>query len=401
MKRLLALLLAVLVLLSMPVTLVRADGEESPATETPAPDPTEPPAPDPTEPPAPDPTEPPAPDPTAPPAPDPTAPPAPDPTAAPVPDPTAAPAPDPTAAPAPAPTAVPTAKAEKPHDQPQWAKSLEYWERKRQSIALTGDIREDVLTIARSQLGYSADPTCYEEDEDGRHYYTRYGAWDGATFNNWCDSFVSFCIFYAGNTAYPGESSCRRHMFALKEAGYWREWNAYVPQKGDIVFFSAPAQYPLPVHVGIVEEVLWGENGEPNRLATIEGNQRNPQGETACVRRMVRLLDDVIGYGTYTVGTVYPAGLSYRTDGYQTIETDSPYFVEYPTKKALRFLGLENTLYYAYWFPDEPAVQPEPPAEKLLPEPKPEPPAEKKPLPEPKPQRPAKRKSAFVLSDAT
>ena len=34
MKRLLALLLAVLVLLSMPVTLVRADGEEPPATET-------------------------------------------------------------------------------------------------------------------------------------------------------------------------------------------------------------------------------------------------------------------------------------------------------------------------------------------------------------------------------
>ena len=184
MKRLLALLLAVLVLLSMPVTLVRADGEEPPATETPAPDPTEPPAPDPTEPPAPDPTEPPAPDPTAPPAPDPTAPPtpdptapptpdpteppAPDPTAAPVPDPTAAPAPDPTATPAPAPTAAPTAKAEKPHDQPQWSKSLECWERERQDIPLTGQFREDVLTIARSQLGYSADGTCYEEDDRGR-----------------------------------------------------------------------------------------------------------------------------------------------------------------------------------------------------------------------------------------
>ena len=422
MKRLLALLMAALVLLSLPVASARADGDD-PAAEPPAaqsaapettPDPTEVPAPEPTESPAPAPEETPVPEPTEAPAPAPEETLAPEPTESPAPDPT-----EPAETPAPGEDPVPTDEpvggdepgtepasgdeppAEKPHVQPQWAKSLEYWERKRQSIALTGDIREDVLTIARSQLGYSADPTCYEEDEDGRHYYTRYGAWDGATFNNWCDSFVSFCIFYAGNTAYPGESSCRRHMFALKEAGYWREWNAYVPQKGDIVFFSAPAQYPLPVHVGIVEEVLWGENGEPNRLATIEGNQRNPQGETACVRRMVRLLDDVIGYGTYTVGTVYPAGLSYRTDGYQTIEPDSPYFVEYPTKKALRFLGLENTPYYAYWFPDEPAVQPEPPAEKLLPEPKPEPPAEKKPLPEPKPQRPAKRKSAFVLSDAT
>ena len=230
-------------------------------------------------------------------------------------------------------------------------------------MVLTGDLREDILIIARSQLGYSADWTCYEEDETGRHLYTRYGAWDGATFSDWCDSFVSFCIFYAGNASYPGESSCYRHMFALKKAGYWREWNSYIPRKGDIVFFSFPAQYPMPAHVGIVEEVIWGEGNQPSRLVTIEGNQNNPNGGTACVRRMVRLLSDVVGYGTYEPGKIYPEGYSYRTDGWQTIDPDSPYFLEYPVEEVLRFLGLENTQYYAHWFPDEPEEEaPEEPA---------------------------------------
>ena len=407
MKKLLALVLAALLLFSMPVASARADGED-PAAEPPAPEtiesevtpePTDPPAPAETEP-TPSPSDPPAPDSTEEPAPtpEPTEEPEPEPTEEPVPteEPEPTDEPVPTQEPEPEPTDEPVAEPEdddedpvdKPHDQPRWSKSLAYWERERQDIALTGDIREDVLIIARSQLGYSADATCYEEDETGRRFYTRYGAWDGATFSDWCDTFVSFCIFYAGKTDYPAESSCRRHMFALKEAGYWREWNAYVPQKGDIVFFSFPAQYPMPCHVGIVEEVIPGEGGAPSRLITIEGNQLNPDGKTACVRRMVRSVSDVVGYGTYTIGKIYPQGYSYRTDGFQTIEPDSPYFVEYPMEEVLRFLGLENTSYYARWFPEGPAAEPEG-----------EPPA-KKPLLLPKPQRPEKGKPVFDRHEA-
>ena len=35
------------------------------------------------------------------------------------------------------------------------------------------------------------------------------------------------------------------------------------------------------------------------------------------------------------------------------IDRDSPHFVEQPTREALRFLGLENTPYYANWFPED------------------------------------------------
>ena len=74
-------------------------------------------------------------------------------------------------------------------------------------------------------------------------------------------------------------------------------------------------------------------------------------------------------------------------DQFRTME-DSQYFVEYPVEDVLRFLGLENTPYYAHWFPNEPAVDPEP-----------EPPV-KKPLLLPKPQRPEKGKPVFDRHEA-
>ncbi len=378
MKKLLAILLLTALLLATPLSFARAEGEALP-TEPPAqsaapeatPEAAETPAPTPA---AEEPAETPAETPAATPAPEeePTA------TATPAPEeePTAteAPAPEeePTATPSPGgedeetPEAAQTGEegAAGPQTSPFWNKSLAYWERERKSIQLTGDLREDILIIARSQLGYSADRTFYMEDSEGFHPYTRYGDWNGNPFINWCDCFVSFCICYGGNGQYPQESSCYRHMLALKKAGYWREWNSYLPRKGDIVFFSFPEKYPMPTHVGLVEEVLWGEDGQPGQLVTIEGNMSNPEGGAACVRRVVRSLRDVVGYGTYEAGRVYPANCSYRTDGWQIIGPDSPYFVDRPVEEVLRFLSLENTQYYAYWFPDGPEAAAEAPATK-------------------------------------
>lgn len=240
------------------------------------------------------------------------------------------------------------------HDKPRRSKSLAYWEEKMASIHLTGKLAEDVLTIAQSQVGYSADSTCYEETASGgKKYYTRYGEWYGNSFIDWCDAFVSFCVYYAGSESYPVEASCYRHMMSLKRTGYWREWNAYVPKKGDIVFFALKLDkgQARPTHVGIVEEVIPGDGVQPGKLITIEGNQRNPDGGTSCVRRVERNLKYVVGYGTYERGKTYPEQDSVRSNGRTVIKEDSRSFVEYPTEAAMRFLGFLNTRYYAYWFP--------------------------------------------------
>ena len=105
--------------------------------------------------------------------------------------------------------------------------------------------------------------------------------------------------------------------------------------------------------MGLVEEVIPAQNGKPGRLITIEGNLSNPEGGTSCVRRMERELDCVIGYGTYEAGKIYPETYSVRYNGWQVIDENSPYFVDRPTREALRFLGLVNSPYYAYWFPED------------------------------------------------
>lgn len=395
MKKLLALLMAVLMLLSMPLMRARAEEEgpaaDPPPAETPAPTPAAAPTAEPTATAAP--TAEPTAEITAGPTAEPTPEPTPAPTAESTPAPTAESAPAPTAEATPDPTEEPEEAPEGSADQPRYTKSLRYWEKQRETIALTGELREDILIIARSQLGYSADDTYYEENGAGKkRYYTRYGDWYGTKFCDWCDVFVCFCIYYAGNETYPKESSCTRHMMNLKQLGYWREWNSYVPEKGDIVFFLANKDGNMPAHVGLVEEVIPAEDGKPGQLITIEGNQRNHDGKTPCVRRMVRDLDTVIGYGTYEKGPVYPEGCSLRSQGYVIIDENSPNFVEAPTEEAMVFLGMVNTRYYDYWFPQvpadaEPAEEPEDiPEPEPGPDPEPEPDADPEPDPDPQPE---------------
>ena len=257
----------------------------------------------------------------------------------------------------PTPTPAPEKKKKtKSKTSPTLEKSLAYWEETElPALKLKKSLRQNVLIIARSQVGYVADRYYFETNKAGKkRFYTRYGDWYGPKFCDWCDAFVSFCVSYAGNADYPLENSCTRHEYKLKAAGYWREWNSYVPKPGDLVFYCMASRKQLPDHVGLVEEVHLPEGDKAGYLVTIEGNLPNPKGGTAtCVRRMVRSLESVVGYGVYEKGKIYPESNSVRFDGRKVIEEDSIYFVEKPTKAALRFLGLEGTAYWNYWFPEE------------------------------------------------
>ena len=164
------------------------------------------------------------------------------------------------------------------------------WEATMRDVRLTGEYRQDVLTIARSQLGYTESSRNYVLDAQGMpNGYTRYGAWYGDLYGDWCAMFVSFCLHYAGvpEADLPHESNCENWITLLSQRENYFEAHPeqpddpfappvepYIPASGDLIFFSIDGS-GISDHVGLVTEYLSATETEPARVRTIEGNNAN------------------------------------------------------------------------------------------------------------------------------
>lgn len=141
-------------------------------------------------------------------------------------------------------------------------------------VALTGEWDKDLLAIARTQLGYQESTRNYEVLEDGKsiYGYTRYGAWYGLPYSDWCAMFVSFCLNYANipQDVIPHEAYCPNWIGVLQQPAYdrYRPAAEYIPAPGDLIFFDWEAD-GISDHVGIVEEVAAAS------VVVIEGNSNN------------------------------------------------------------------------------------------------------------------------------
>ena len=154
---------------------------------------------------------------------------------------------------------------------------------------LSGQWRADVVAVAESQLGYAASTRNYIVDEaGGMHGYTRYGAWYGSPYGEWCAMFASFCLHYAGvaQADVPYAAGCAYWTERLTDAGLYRDAGGYTPKTGDLVFFDTDGDGASD-HVGIVTE-LRGETME-----TVEGNV----GGEVVEKRHELTDEDVFGFG--------------------------------------------------------------------------------------------------------
>ena len=165
-------------------------------------------------------------------------------------------------------------------------------------LVLSGHWDQDLLAIARSQLGYQESSRNYKVMEDGETIkgYTRYGDWYGITYGDWCAMFVSFCLNYAEipQEVIPYESGCARWIEALADSDYdlYRPVGTYTPVPGDLIFFDWEED-GFSDHVGIVAELVPATEEEPAKVKTIEGNSGNRVAEQEYD------LDDsmILGYG--------------------------------------------------------------------------------------------------------
>ena len=138
------------------------------------------------------------------------------------------------------------------------------------SLNLTGNWAEDVVTIARSQLGYHDSEKNFTLANDGsRKYYSRFGAWYGLPYEDWCAMFVSFCMYYAGipQEVMPSSAGCTNWAQTFTSMGIYHEpSDGYQPKAGDLIFFRSPESDSGCDHVGIVQSVA------EDQITTVEGN---------------------------------------------------------------------------------------------------------------------------------
>ena len=125
------------------------------------------------------------------------------------------------------------------------------WQKMFENYPYTGDLRSDLVGIAKTQVGYAESSLNFVTGGDGiRRGYTRYGAWYGTPYRDWSAMFVSFCLNYAGADPgqYPGNTGAASMAELWKQLGKYALAGTYVPKAGDLVFFTDNT-------VGIVTDV--------------------------------------------------------------------------------------------------------------------------------------------------
>jgi LPXTG-motif cell wall-anchored protein len=159
---------------------------------------------------------------------------------------------------------------------------------------LTGVWADDVLSVAKSQLGYTESEKNYEVDDEGNTKgYTRYGDWYGVPYGDWCAMFASFCLNYANvpDTAIPYEAGCANWVEKLTQTEQYQSVDSgYTPNPGDLIFFDNK-NAGTANHVGIVTEVV--TENDATYVKTIEGNSANK----VCENRYLIDNEHILGYG--------------------------------------------------------------------------------------------------------
>ena len=115
------------------------------------------------------------------------------------------------------------------------------WQEMFKNYSYTGTLYEDLVGIAKTQVGYTESKLNFETNKNGvRHGYTRYGAWYGTPYGDWSATFVSFCLHYAGANPdeFPTNTGANSMAAQWKALGKYAAAGKYTPLKGDLIFFK-------------------------------------------------------------------------------------------------------------------------------------------------------------------
>ena len=171
------------------------------------------------------------------------------------------------------------------------------WEATLADMTRGPTIRENVVLVAASQLGYTESTLNFQVDADGvRHGITRYGQWYGNPYGPWSAMFVSFCLEYGGAGELPknaGPEALRLEwealdLFTAEEA----------PEVGMLLFLHKAQPTDTPESKQAANSVAIISKIEEDTLTVIEGDLDN-----AVTEAQYKLGDEaILGYGLVPTG---------------------------------------------------------------------------------------------------
>ena len=186
------------------------------------------------------------------------------------------------------------------------------WNASVAAARLNGNYNNDLVEIAKTQIGYTQSEKNFIYDENGNsHFYSRYGAWNGDEYGEWSVSFVSFCLYFAGITevGYADTSSDWAAMLSQSSQELYRG-SDYLPKSGDIVFIVSSEAYSDGA-AGIVESV--NESGS-EMVVIMQSSEKTVSEQTLATND-----SSIIGYGVLPKITNEPVSLSATTDSGLTV----------------------------------------------------------------------------------
>ena len=119
------------------------------------------------------------------------------------------------------------------------------WEESLADLPVGTTTAENMVIVARSQLGYTESSLNFEVDQQGvRRGITRYGQWYGNPYGDWSAMFASFCLYYAGVEDMPANAGAESMRLEWEEAQQYQGAEGPAPRTGDLLFLHKQAESP-------------------------------------------------------------------------------------------------------------------------------------------------------------
>lgn len=130
------------------------------------------------------------------------------------------------------------------------------WEQSFADVERGRTTAENLVLLAKSQLGYTESTINFEVGLDGeRRGITRYGQWYGNPYGDWSSMFVMFCMNYAGIEDLPNNAGPEALRLAWETEGLYASRDEFSPMPGDILFLSKNENSDAADAVAIIESV--------------------------------------------------------------------------------------------------------------------------------------------------